>query len=282
MTKLILPPGLKPPALPAIPVKTHKLPAPVRMLVTGDWHYPIVDSYYENAIMKFASDWKADLHVDLGDRYDLYSVSSFEQEPTRTKSYGGRLQEEFDAAVDNWKELCSISKNVAFILGNHENRLSRLISHNAGLFGLKALQWENIAGIPKKVKIYPYGTILNVGGISIHHGDTIGGKFGVKNPADWALSNLCESTIFGHFHQSQTIYRTIRRNGELKNIVACAQGHGSILSKQTYVRNPTWSHGATAVEYWTEGGKPRFTVHPIVVVKGRFMFSGKVYDGHKG
>jgi predicted phosphodiesterase len=279
--KLIFPPGTKVPNVKAPTYATKKYPTPIRLICDSDLHYPIHDPAVTRAKFKFAKVFKPDAWINAGDCYDLYSVSSFAKEGVRMHQLGATLQQEFDSANSYWKQVCDIAENVHFILGNHEGRLMRLIDANQGLFKLKALEWHTMAGIPEKVQIHKEGSIVNIGGISFMHGDQIGGRFGVKNPTVWAAENFAESCIFGHFHSLATTYKTIRRDGRLKNIVCHMQGHGSITSKQTYAKNPSWTHSFTAIEFYEVGGKPRFTIHPIPIVEGRFMFGGQLFDGNK-
>lgn len=283
-TSMIRPRGTRPPEVPAERHARARQPLPVRAISISDDHWPIVDKYWEAALMAFAKDWKPDTWIHAGDRYDAWSLSMHEKEPERWLEKGGRIQEEFDSAVENWQEICRISKHVHFLPGNHENRIARLIKANAGLLGLRAFGWHKLADIPEQVKIHPYGSILEVGGISWEHGDRIFGKFGGLHAAHKVLNTRYTHTIFGHTHRVETQYRTARdpATGRSRTFVAHNQGHGSDVSKQTYAGPfPNWQQGFTAIEWWTEAGRPRFSIHPIVVIDGRFAFGGKVYDGRK-
>lgn len=276
---LVRPPGTRPPEVPPDHSVKTRYPVPVRLIADGDLHYPIHDPRVTAAKMAFARDFQPDCWVNVGDLYDFWSASSHDKEPERWLAPGGRLQEEFDSAQDYWKEVCSIARDVHFIPGNHENRLQRLVLANPGLFRLRAFDWQRLAEIPEKVNVHNYGAYLEVGGITFEHGDRMGGRFGVIHAAQWAVVNRQRNTIFGHTHRHQMVHRT---KSDGSTIFALNQGHGSDVSKQKYAGPmPDWQHGFTAVEFWTEGGKPRFSVHPIVVVNGRFSFGGKIYDGRK-
>lgn len=276
----VVPKGTRPPEIPAERLIKPRQALPYRMMVNSDDHYPIVDKYYEAALFAFARDWKPDTWLHGGDRYDLWSISTHEKEPERIyNGPGSVLQEEFDSAQDSWKEICRIAEHVHFLPGNHENRIQRLIKANMGLFGLRSFDWHKLADIPEKVRIYNYGDVPEIGGISFEHGDRIGGRMGCLHAADWVLNKRAVNTIFGHTHRVETRYRVDRR-GSL--IFAHNLGHGSDTKLQKYAGpNPNWQHGFAAIEFYTVGGKPRFAFHPIVVVDGRFMFGGKLYDGRK-
>lgn len=279
--KLVIPPGSRPPEIPPDAFAEASHPTPVRMICDSDLHYPIDDPYVTAAKLAFARDFRPDVWVNVGDTYDCWSVSRHEKEAEKWTEPGARLQEEFDSAHDYWREVTSIARNVHFIPGNHERRLAALVNANQGLFGLRALEWGALAGIPSSVQIHPYGTQLEIGGCTFEHGDRISGNFGAIHLSYLALAKRVTCVVFGHSHRVDTRYRTFRRDGEVKTIVAHNQGHGSDVSKQTYAGPcPDWQHGFSALEWFSVGGRPQFTLHPIVLVRGRFSFGGTVYDGH--
>lgn len=259
----------------------HSLPA--RMTCDGDNHYPIHDPYVEAAKLKFMQDFRPEAHLNVGDLLDFWPLSQHEKEPERWFTPGeSQLQDEIDAAKPYWREVRRVtSGRVGWLLGNHENRLRRFIGANLGLFRLKAFDWERLAELPAGVQVIPYGSQVRVGALRFEHGDKLGGRMGVKNPAVWLLDNKGNrNTIFGHHHRCEVKHRTVfDEDGEPHQYVAIAQGHSSDVKKQRYIYEPNWQHGFTAIEFWTRGGRPRFTAHPIVVVAGRFSWGGKVYDG---
>ncbi len=282
--KMVYPQGTKPMEEPVEHTGSRVGALPKFLIADGDLHYPISDPYVEAAKLKFAQDIKPDTWVNVGDCYDFWPISSHDKEPDRWLDGSGMLQAEFNSAKPYWKEVCRVTKNdVHLLLGNHENRLNRLINANMGLFKLDAFEWKNMASLPDKVTVHKYGKQFKIGPVTFEHGDRIGGRFGVQHPAFWLLQNKGNrSTIFGHTHRQNTYYRTVfDENGEPHSYVAHNQGHGSDTKKQTYAYEPQWIHGFTLVEFYTEAGKPRFTLYPITVINGKFSFNGKVYDGHK-
>lgn len=245
----------------------------------GDLHYPIHDKRVEAAKLALARDLKPETWVNVGDAWDCWLLSGFTKEPERIFDPGSRLQEEFDSSRPYFDEAARIAGRYHLILGNHERRLWRLIAANLGLFGLRALEWRSMAALPGNVQVHPYGTRLRVGPVTFEHGDAIGGKFGVKHPGAWLLDNRGNrNTVFGHTHRASTTYRTIwDEEGQDHTYVAINQGHGSDVSQQKYAAEPSWQHGFTVIEYWSESGKPRFTPHLITIVNGRFSFNGRQY-----
>lgn len=281
-TKIVYPPGTKPPEPLVDSQVSQTEDLPRTMLCDGDLHYPIHDPYVEAAKLKFLADLKPDCYVNVGDMYDFYPISSHDKDAGRFADGSAFLQQEFDSAQPYWKEVTKYTKGkIHLILGNHENRLNRLINANIGLFKLDAFEWKKMAAIPDRVTVHKYGTQLRVGPMTFEHGDRIGGRFGVAHPANWFLQNKgARNVLFGHTHRAEVKHRTIfDETGEQHTYVAINQGHGSHVPDQTYIYEPNWQHSITYLEFWKEGVKPRFTAYPIIIVNGRFSFGGKVYDG---
>lgn len=265
----------------AVEAYSGKLPR--RVICDSDNHYPIACKHVEAAKLKFAQDVKPDLWLNCGDLFDFWGISRHDKEAAKWFGGKARQQEEFDSARPYTKEVCRVSDEVILIPGNHERRLYSLINANPSFFGLKAFEWHTLAGLPEKYKVLKYGARLRVGAMTFEHGDQIGGRFGVASPPTWLLTNKGnKNTIFGHFHRSESKHKTVfDEDGNQHDYIAIAQGHGSIVNEQTYIREPSWQHSFTYIEMWQDKGKPRFTAHQIVITNGQFMFGGKLYDGRR-
>lgn len=280
---LVVPKSLKPPTYPEAFWSVRKGPPVTKIFSDSDNHYPLNDPRVEAAKIAFIRDVRPDLHVNAGDQYDLHHLSSFPKEPARLLDYDARLQAEFDAAQPYWREISRIVPESHLILGNHEERLARLVKLNIGLFDLRALQWQVLADLPKTVQVHPYGTRLKVGELTFEHGDRVGGRYGARHPSDWLLINKpCRNTIFGHSHKLSAEHRTIWEWTEdaMQPVVygAWNQGHGCDSVKQLdWSPDCNWTNGFTYVEVFSGG----FTVHQIPVIFGKFSFGGRVYDGRK-
>ena len=251
----------------------------------GDNHYPISDPVVEAAKVAFLRDVKPTTWVNVGDLIDCWFISRYTKEASRLfGQYGARLQEEIDSARPYVETVCGVVSEAHYILGNHEHRQGKLISENPGLHGLRALGWKAMLEYPANLQVHPYGTRLKAGEAPLDfiHGDTI--PMGVKNKPLWILANKGNrSTIFGHSHHKAEATRTFYdEHGEPIIHGAYEQGHGSIVSEQTYVSEPNWQPSFNYIEFWRdEHQKVRFSVHPILIIDGRFAWNGRVYDGRK-
>lgn len=255
------------------------------ILCDGDNHFPIANPREHAAKLAFARDVKPSAWVNIGDLIDCWFLSRYTKEAGRLfGAYGAQLQEEIDSARPYVEAMCSVVNEAHLILGNHEHRQLRMINENPGLHGLRGLGWGRMLEYPAKLTVHPYGTRLRAfdAPLDFIHGDRV--PMGVKNKAAWVLANLGNrSTIFGHGHHEHHETRTFYdENGEPVFHGAYEQGHGSIVSEQTYVTEPNWQPGFTWVEFWRDDrGKSRFSVHPILFIDGRFSWNGRVYDGRK-
>lgn len=253
------------------------------ILCTGDVHYPIQDKRVEAAIIAFARDMKPSVWVDVGDRLDCWLISRYEKEAGQLFKLGeARLQEEIDAQREATNTLCGLVRQGHWIIGNHEQRLERLVNSNPGLYGLESLQWPKLLSAPANLEIHPYRTTLQLADLPLcfEHGDAIKSS---RSPAAWVHQRLglC-NLVFGHYHRMQSYYHTFVGPFGRKDYVAHSQGCGIDFTKVMYwaPREP-WQHGFSYVETYTVAGEPRFSIYPVCVVDGKFSFGGKVYDGSK-
>jgi predicted phosphodiesterase len=283
--EFVIPKEAKPPEIPVDSSAIDKSENPKSVLYLSDVHVPIHDERALAAVIAFARDRKPEVIVVAGDFWDCWLISSHDKEADRLFDPGARLQEEFDIGRPILRALCDVAQRVHFIPGNHENRISRLIKANPGLFGLRALEWKTLADMPDGVTVHQYGTRLRVGLVNFVHGDRLGGgRFGPpKHAASWVLDNQGNrSVVFGHTHRLEQRFKTVwDESGRPHQYVAINGGHLSDVSRQKYVNEPNWQHGCVFFDGWSVAGKPRVTPHLLPIVDGRFSFDGRVYDGNK-
>lgn len=283
-TDLVLDKFTKPPEPPRTTNVYIEPPKSGFVFSESDQHYPIHNPYIEAALVAFIRDIKPVIHVNGGDTFDCWAISSHEKEAGRIFDPGARLQQEIDSFKPYAKVVAENCEQMFFIEGNHEDRIRRLVGLNPGLFGLRALEWKNLAEMPSKTQAYPEGTRLTIGNVTWEHGNRIGP--GKRTPADacgWLLKNKVErNTVFGHTHKSEMKLVTRWDNRSRPHTYfAINQGHRSDVSKQTYEQDPNWQEGFSVYEYWTMAGKTRCTPHLITIVDDSFSFGGKLYSGHK-
>lgn len=250
---------------------------PKRLIIDTDNHHEIVDKRWQDSKLRFAQDIRADGWLNLGDNYDFHFLSRYDKDPYRGQI---TIQKEFDSAKYYWQEITKLTKNVHYILGNHEYRLHKLIDLNPGFFGLKAFEnFGELAGLPKEVKVYDYGTNLRIGHVWGEHGDQIRGQ---TNPCKWALENRNGRVrAFGHYHRAASLSRTeLDETGKRIVREAYNVGHGTDERYHKYAGTiKNWQMGFLFVEHFTIGGRLHYTCHHVKSENGAFAWQGKVYRG---
>jgi hypothetical protein len=253
---------------------------PSRLLVLSDAHNPIIDVRAFDAVVARARDYRPDRIVIAGDWFDCWLISGHNHEAERLFTPGARLQEEFDSARPRMQALADVAP-VEFIIGNHEHRLSRLVDAHPGLFGLDALAWHRLAGLPSNVRVHPYGTQLRIGPLSILHGDRMGSKFGLPiHAAYWMLNRYAgRNVIFGHSHRLEVRHRAYPdEHGRMHIYTAINCAHlTDHRQHRAYAVDPDWHPGYCEVDFWRDGDRPRFTAAAVPIIEGRFCRDGKVY-----
>ena len=280
--EVLIPGEVSPPEASPDSLFVHAGDVPSGIFSDGDNHYGVHDPIVEAAKLAWLRDVRPSAHVNVGDQYDAFLLSRYDKPAARALREDAPLKAEFASAAEYWKTIAEVCSSSHFILGNHENRLQRLIDANPGLFGI--FDWSQMAGLPPAVRVHAYGSKVRIGSVTWEHGDRIGGRFGILHPSHWLLSNKGhKSTIFGHTHRIESRLKTVWDEGQQPHVYgAWNQGHGSdVRAAWHWAPEPSWQHGFAYVECFTVAGKPRFTVHQFAVVDGRFSWGGKMYDGRK-
>jgi hypothetical protein len=252
------------------------------VFVTSDHHYPIHDQRAEAAVIALAQHLRPVKWVVNGDAIDAWWISRHEKEAERIvdRDSGIRIVDEVESFRPFMNEVANIVDEMYIGMGNHENRLSALINQNPGLHGLPGLRWENIINGPPNVRVMGYGYRLQMGPISAIHGDRLGGKFGLKYPTSWVLENQgARSVVFGHNHRLGSTFKTTWEDTGPRQVVALNQGHLSDVAKQRYTAEPNWQTGLVVLEFWTDGGHPRYTPHLVPIINGALSFAGRIFRG---
>jgi predicted phosphodiesterase len=253
-----------------------------KVVSLSDIHFPIHDERALAPVMSFIRDNKPDVCVLNGDIMDNWLMSTHDKEAAKLFDHGARLQEEFDVARPYIEEIVKHCGEVHYILGNHENRLSRFINKNPAIFELRQMRWERLAELPKEVKMHDAGTTLYIGNLCFMHGDQVG-KYGPpKHSCDYMLNRATRNVIFGHTHRVEKRARTVyNAHGQQETYVAINQGHLSDVSKQGYTFQPDWAHGFVYAEAFESGKHRKFNAYPVTIMGGEFIYGGRLYSAKK-
>ena len=154
------------------------------------------------------NDIKPDVVVDIGDWFDMASLCSYDK---GTKGFEGRrYRKDINAGIDAQEKMTSIVKRQKkklprFVrtLGNHENRINRVVDRDPileGTISLKDLQSREYG-----FEEIPFLTPINIDGVTYQH---------------YFVSGIMGRPIGGERHAQSLI---------LKQLASCTQGHSHLF-----------------------------------------------------
>lgn len=148
--------------------------------------------------MKVAKALKPQIIIVLGDFLDCYSISDYDKDPKRETN----LNKEAETARTAIKELEALNaEEYYFFEGNHEERLTRLITKVPELDGL--IDIENLLKLSKKWKYIPYKRHKKIGKLNVTHDVGFSGQYATFQTLDAFQDNA----VFGHTHRASVVYR---------------------------------------------------------------------------
>lgn len=235
----------------------------------SDVHWPYEDKRAVSSIIKYIQDKKPNHVVLGGDIFDCYNVSDFDRDPDR---FAINLQKEFDSAKEAIDEIAKNCKHLSFILGNHENRIWRLIIRNPALYDLRALDFKTISGLPEKAKVYPYLTKIKEGSIYYHHGDIAN-----QNTAKSTFGKFSKSMIVGHSHRMDAYYHTDGLTGEHHCVLV--NGTLSDFEQARFVDCANWQKSIITIDHYEINKQKLFDAKHRLIINNSMYVNGKVYKG---
>lgn len=260
-----------------------------------------LDTFHDDRAMSVAlqigQDFDPDLIINLGDFLDLPMFGRFAQEPG--------FQMTTQATVDRGYEFLAEQKSnmpngdIILFEGNHDVRLQNFIIQNAlAAFGLKQAQapdsWpvmsvQNLLRLDELgveyIDGYPQGEYYINENLRVEHGRKTAprGKIASKIVDDERVS-----TITGHNHRIETVYKTTGVRGRAKVNMGTTLGclcriDGAVPSTKSAINangKPVLAYEdwqqAVGVVYYEEGDGP-FKVDHILIHDGMAIFNDKIY-----
>jgi predicted phosphodiesterase len=246
-------------------------------LVIADPHIPYVNQSAVKAILKLMDDITFDGFIILGDYMDMTPISHWLQKKRKRKSLenkrmkadyieGNKLLDEFDKRLP---EGC----DKRYFYGNHERFYYDLIEEYPALEGYfepkTQLKLEE-----RGYKVYDkINHIERIGRLSFTHG-----IYHVQNYVKKHIEEFKTNVIFGHLHSPRMRFSA----SPAKQIEIAGYCVGCLCNMNpAYMqgRPHKWAHGFGIV-YFYEGHQGFFDVDLKRIVKGRFVYEGKLYDGN--
>ena len=150
--------------------KVTSAPDGARVIIVNDTQIPFQDDATLEAVEKFWDDFAPTYEVYAGDIADFYSISAFDQNPSRRFN----LQNELDVTRGwmNRRATANPGAKRYFIEGNHEDRLRRYLWRKTpALDSLRGLDTETLLGLKDVgATVLPYMSVLDFLGFRIEHG----------------------------------------------------------------------------------------------------------------
>lgn len=189
----------------------------MKLLVLSDIHVPYEDKKAVSAALEFARKRKVKDVVLLGDIGDFHPVSRFDKDPNTST-----LKQEIEALDGFLTRLQSRFNIVAWMDGNHEERLRSYISKNA-----EQLKWIDAIKVPGLLRLdergipyYTYNEPFQPHPLLVLvHGHRYGKTAAKNNLMEYGLSGAS-----GHSHR-QSMWVTNRGGGHIWDI----KGHKELL-----------------------------------------------------
>lgn len=182
------------------------MPRRIKVLVLPDSQVrPGVNTDHLEALGNYIAEKRPDVIVNLGDWFDMPSLSNYSLEGERE---GLRYSDDIKSGRDAmerftrpFRRIRGYSPRMEFLEGNHENRVNRALNENPKLkgtistddFQLKSYGW----------RVNPFLKVISVGGVQMSH-YFISGTMG--RPVSSAAALLRErqgSAIMGHVQSFQ-------------------------------------------------------------------------------
>lgn len=245
------------------------LPDGYRVAILNDTQIPFQDVKTLAAVERFLADFKPNLEIYNGDIIDFYTISTFDQNPSRAF----RLQDELDAGKAWLYGRAEANPDTRRILieGNHEDRLRRwLWRHGPELSGLRALTPEALLGLDEAgIERVNYRSIVDLHGFRIEHGyKTTGSTAYPTNVSRWMAIATGSSGLCGHTHRFSVYSWTDARGSHsyIENGALCQ------LALE-YAPFPNWQHAFT----YGIIQKGKLHVMPVQIYDTGFQAEGEFY-----
>jgi len=238
-----------------------------------DIHYPVHDKACMNVIEQFLRDFKPNYLVYGGDQMQMDTISSFNIRKPKLIE-GKRIKREYIGfqvnILDRFEDAIPKRCKKFFMVGNHEYRIERLIE--------KTTQFEGFIELEANLKlddytIIPFNDIFNIGDMYFAHG-----MYWNKYFSEKTLSIVQKMIFVGHVHTPQ-VYTGIT---PIYSLPKQCVGVGCLCNiNPEYMENKP-NHWVHQFLFWYMMDDGTFTYFTPIIINGRCIINGKMYDGNIG
>ena len=242
-------------------------------IIVGDIHVPEQDEISVKSVLSLMDDIKFDGIINLGDYLNLSCISHWNENKHKTLE-GKRLKSDYiagNALLDEFDKRLPKGAEKHFLIGNHEDWMNQFIEKYPSLDGLFDIS-SGLKLNERGYKVYPYNDIVRFGRLCITHGIYCG-----TTPARTHASKLLSNVLVGHTHSPEMCL--IHSPAKEVSVVGYVNGCLCHMSPDYMKSKPSnWATGVAILYLFPNGW---FDVNLIRIVKGRFVYNKKLYDGNK-
>jgi len=243
-----------------------------RGIALFDIHYPYHDKASINVVCDFIEDFKPHHLVYGGDQQDMGTISFFNRNKPKLVE-GKRLIKEYEQfqieILDRIEAILPKHCKKYFMIGNHEYRIDRLIESST--------QYEGFIEVERNLrlddyKIIPYNDVFSIGDMYFAHG-----LYWNKYYAEKTVRVYQKMIFVGHVHKPQ-VFTAL---SPISSLPKQAVGIGCLCNRNpSYLQNKpnAWVHQFL---FWYMFSDGTFTFYTPIIINGRCIINGKVYDGNE-
>jgi len=245
-------------------------------LAIGDTHIPEQNNIAIKSVLKLSDDICFDGFFIVGDFMDMAPISHWLQGKNKRKTLESkRLKKDYiigNSILDEFDKRLPEKCDKRFWYGNHERFYYDFIEQYPQLEGLFDPKIELHLKNRGYIVYDNVNHVERVGRLSITHGMYTGVNFLKKHLAEFKTNVL-------HAHLHSPRLRT--DNSPAKELATIGYSLGSLCDHNpSYMGNKPakWSHGFAVIYFYKDGF---FDVDLKRIVKGKFIYNGKEYNGNK-
>ena len=245
----------------------HLKTTPTEMVACG-WKPDVSKALW--ACLKFCADFKPDVTILGGDILDLKEISKHDERKRLTME-GLRLEHTFALANQILDKVDKFTRGEkVFLKGNHEMWLEMYVDEHPALYGSIGIE-KNLKLKERGYKVIPENKAYKIG-----HARFIHGWYWNKFHSRKTVDEMGDNVFYGHVHDVQIHTKT---NYDSQPLMG--QSVGCLCDL-----DPTWRKGKPnrwvngfGVFYFLPDGD--FSPYHPIIINGRFVWNGKIYDGGK-
>lgn len=241
-----------------------------KIVVLPDIHLSEELSRAYQLVKRFIKKEKPDTIILLGDFMDVSALSAWDSDKRRLME-GKRWLRELNIANKELDFLQTHSKEIVYLEGNHEDRVTRYLDRHPIMEGLIEIQ-PGLRLKERNIKWVGNMVLHKVGKLYMTHG-----WYTTTYHAKKHLTVIGGNVCYGHTHRAMSDMLNMQLHKP-----TMAWGLGCLCGKEPEWmrgRPANWINGFAVVYLNDKTGE--FNLYPINIISNKFIWNGKEYDGSK-